>query len=521
MHLASLIDLAAARYPEAEAIIDGDRRLTYHAWQTRIRRVAHALHARGIRPGDHVVFLLKNRLEHATAYWACQRIGAIATPLNWRWSAGDISFCVQDAEAVAVICEPASHAAAQAVRPSLSGVHTWIYVGDPVPTDYLAFSTLLEDDGAAEAPSAAVSESDISIMLYTSGTTGRPKGVPRTHRAEYSAALAHSLQSRNSLQDRTLGVMPLYHTMGIRSTIVMALLNGCLICLPDWSPEAAARLIVNERISALYLVPTLYHDLINASAFSREAAKSVTKLGYAGAPMSGTLTRRVAEMFQPQVFVNHLGSTEIYTFTICDRILEKPTCAGRAGVFSQVRIVRADADRRGDPDDILPRGETGELIVSLSSPEAFQGYWRRPEADAKALRGGWYFSGDLVYADEDGDIFTVGRVDDMIISGGENIYPIEVEEVVSRHPQVDEACVVGLSDQRWGQVVTALVVPKRKADGSFVALSAADLDTFCRQAEGFADFKRPRRYEFVSALPKSPTGKLLRRRLLEGGYETL
>ena len=519
MHLANLIDLAAARYPEAEAIIDGDRRLTYHAWQTRIRRVARALQACGIRPGDHIVFLLKNRLEHAIAYWACQRIGAIATPLNWRWSAGDIAFCVQDAEAVAVICEPVSLAAVQAARSALSGVHTWIHVGDPVPADFLAFSTLLEND--AEAPPAEVSESDISIMLYTSGTTGRPKGVPRTHRAEYSAALAHSLQSQNSLRDRTLGVMPLYHTMGIRSTIVMALLNGCLICLSDWSPEAAAHLIESERVTALYLVPTLYHDLVNSPAFTPKAAASVTKLGYAGAPMSGTLTQQVADMFQPRVFVNHLGSTEIYTFTICDRILEKPTCAGRAGVFSQVRIVRADADGRGDPDDILPRGETGELTVSLSSPEAFQGYWRRPEADAKALRGGWYFSGDLVYADEDGDIFTVGRVDDMIISGGENIYPIEVEEVVSRHPQVDEACVVGLPDQRWGQVVTAFVVPKRQSDRGFVTVSAADLDTFCRQAEDFADFKRPRRYEFVSGLPKSPTGKLLRRRLIEGGYETL
>ena len=521
MNIASVIDMAAARYPEAEAIIDGDRRLTYRAWQTRISRVAQALHRRGITRGDHVVFLLKNRLEHATAYWACQRIGAIATPLNWRWSAGDIAFCVQDAEAVAVIFEQASHAAVQAARPSLSTVHSWIYVGDTPPADCLSFSALLEDEGIGGASPAEVSESDISIMLYTSGTTGRPKGVPRTQRAEYSAALAHSLQSQNSLRDRTLGVMPLYHTMGVRSMIVMALLNGCLICLPDWSPETAVQLITHEQVTSLYLVPTLYHDLVNVPDCTRTAMASVTKLGYAGAPMSGTLTQQVADIFQPRVFVNHLGSTEIYTFTICDRLLEKPTCAGRAGIFSRIRIVRADSERQGDPDAVLSRGETGELIVSLSSPEAFQGYWRRPEADAKALRGGWYFSGDLVYEDEDGDIFTVGRVDDMVISGGENIYPLEVEEVVSRHPGVDEACVVGLPDQRWGQVVTAFVIPKRGADGSLVALRAEDLDAFCRQAEDFADFKRPRRYEFVPGLPKSPTGKLLRRRLLEGEYETV
>jgi len=186
-----------------------------------------------------------------------------------------------------------------------------------------------------------------------------------------------------------------------------------------------------------------------------------------------------------------------------------------------VRIVRPDSDRQSSPEDVLPRGETGELIVSLSSPESFEGYWQRPEANKKAIRGGWYFTGDLVYEDEDGDIFVVGRVDDMVISGGENIYPVEVEDVISRHSSVDEACVVGLPDERWGQVVTAFVVPKRGPNGEFVPVDEWDLDNFCLRARDLADFKRPRRYEFVSNLPKSPTGKLLRRQLTSGGYELL
>jgi len=162
----------------------------------------------------------------------------------------------------------------------------------------------------------------------------------------------------------------------------------------------------------------------------------------------------------------------------------------------------------------VARGETGELIVALDSPEAFNGYWRRPDADARALREGWYFTGDLAWEDDEGDLYTVGRVDDMIITGGENVYPTEVEDVLVRHPQVQEACVVGLPDERLGQMVTAFVVPRRAHDGTAM-LSAEDLDRFCREARDFASFKRPRRYEFVAALPKSPTGKLLRRRLLE------
>jgi 2-furoate---CoA ligase len=281
------------------------------------------------------------------------------------------------------------------------------------------------------------------------------------------------------------------------------------VCLPDWSPTAAAAAIAAERVNALYLVPTLYHDLLALPGFETHDVSTVRKLGYAGAPMSTTLSERLVARFRPDVFVNHLGSTEVYTHTICDRVMTKPTCAGRAGVFGRVRVVRPDPERHGRPDDLVPRGETGELIVSLDSPEAFAGYWRRPDADARALRGGWYFTGDLVYEDAEGDLYTVGRVDDMIISGGENIYPLEVEDVLLRHPAIVEACVVGLPDERLGQAVTAFIVARGEAP------SAAALDAFCRGADGFAAFKRPRRYEFVAALPKSPTGKLLRRVLLD------
>jgi 2-furoate---CoA ligase len=507
--LARAITLAAERYPDAEAVVAESTRYTYARWSERINRLARRLGELGLRRGDHVVLLLKNREEHAAMYWACQSLGAIATPLNWRSSTPEIEYCATDAEAVAVVFEGASGHAALAARPALSKVRAWIGVGEGRGDGVIPFESMGQGREDPGPPRVAVDESDVSIMLYTSGTTGRPKGVPRTHRNERSAALAHIIQSGNALGDRTLAVMPLYHTMGVRSMIAMALLNGCLVCLPDWSPTAAATAIAAERVNALYLVPTLYHDLLALPDLDRHDLGSVKKLGYAGAPMATTLCQRLAEHFRPDVFVNHLGSTEVYTHTICNRVMQKPACAGRPGVFGRARVVRADPERQGSPDALVARGETGELIVSLDSPEAFAGYWRRPDADARALRGGWYFTGDLVHEDPEGDIYTVGRVDDMIISGGENIYPIEVEDVLLTHADVAEACVLGLPDERLGQVVTAFVVRRTSR------LTADDLDAFCRTAPGFAAFKRPRRYEFVEGLPKSPTGKLLRRVLLE------
>jgi 2-furoate---CoA ligase len=507
MTLARALDVAAERTPDVVAIVDGARRLDYRAWAARVHRVAHALAARGVGRGEHVVLSLKNREEHATAYWACQMLGAVATPLNWRYSPDELEYCTADAEAVAVVFEEASRDAALVARPKLPRVAMWIAVGCEA-ADTVPFETLASGHDDPARPASEAGDTDVSIMLYTSGTTGRPKGVPRSHRAEASAALAHVVQSRNAFGDVTLGVMPLYHTMGVRSMIAMALLGGRLVCLADWNPAAAAALLEAERVTSLYLVPTLYHDLLASPELARRDVSSVKKLGYAGAPMSSTLTRQVAERFQPDVFLNHLGSTEIYTFVVCDRIRQKPTCAGRPGLFARTRVVRPDPERLGSPDAVVARGETGELIVGLDSPEAFAGYWRRPDADAKALRGGWYFTGDLVYEDEAGDVYTVGRVDDMILSGGENVHPVEVEEVLLRHPGVGDACVIGLPDARLGQIVAAFVVAR-------APVTAEALDEFCRRAPDFASFKRPRRYEFVAAVPRSPTGKLLRRRLID------
>jgi 2-furoate---CoA ligase len=345
-------------------------------------------------------------------------------------------------------------------------------------------------------------------MLYTSGTTAMPKGVPRRQRAERAAALAHVAQNLYRNGERTLGVMPLYHTMGVRSLLAMSLIGGTFVCLPRFDAARALELIEREKITNLYLVPTLYHDLVRHERFKQTDISSVRKIGFAGASMTDGLLKELQAAFKPELFVNHYGSSEIYTFTIDQNAPAKPGSAGRAGINETMRVVQLGA---ASPDEVAPPGQEGEIISLLQSDEAFEGYWRRPEADAKAIRQGWYFTGDTGFFDADGDLFVTGRVDDMIITGGENVSPVEIESCLSLHQAVSEVAVVGLPDERWGKVVTAFI--KRSA-----LVDHDALDGHCR-GSGLAAFKRPRRYVFVETIPKSPVGKLLRRMLVAGEYQ--
>jgi 2-furoate---CoA ligase len=493
------------RSPNALAVVDGDQRLTYAQWYEQIQRVAHGLATLGFRPGDHLLVVLQNRIEMATLHWACQFLGVIATPLNWRAKPDEVDYCAGDAGAKAVVCEPVS---AQAVAEShVASRLTRIGVGSADGT--VQYAQLLE-----QAPASPILQADseaISLMLYTSGTTGKPKGVPRRHRAERAAALGHVAQNLYRRGERTLGVMPLYHTMGVRSLLAMALVDGAFVCVPKFDCAAAFRFIEQERLTCLYLVPTLYHDMLTwREKNTPTEIASVTKLGFAGAPMQDGLLKRLQDTFQPELFVNHYGSSEVFTFAYDQDATRKAGSAGRAGINTRIRVVGLDAMA---PDQVVASGEEGQIICELEGEEAFEAYWNRPDANEKSIRQGWYFTGDTGYVDPDGDLFVTGRVDDMIISGGENISPVDIESVLSLHPLVDEVAVAGLKDERWGQKVVAFV--KTRAE-----VTPEQLNEHIKQS-GLLNFKRPREYVFLREIPKSPVGKILRRKLVAGEYEAL
>jgi 2-furoate---CoA ligase len=494
---------SVARDPGALAIVDGEVRLSYAQWYRRISALVAGFDAIGLKGGDHLVTALTNRWEAASLHWACQFAGIIFTPVNWRSTASEIDFYLEDAEAKIVVYEAASAAAVAG-----SGLAQKLprIALDPAPPPAIAFAAFA--DAAAHDVMPRADAEAWSVMLYTSGTTARPKGVPRRQRAERAAALAHVAQNLYGRGERTLGVMPLYHTMGVRSLIAMSLIGGAFVCLRRFDVPQALALIEAERVSNLYLVPTLYHDLVHDRSFATSDVSSVRKLGFAGAPMTDGLLQTLQAAFKPDLFVNHYGSSEIYTFTIEQNAPAKFGSAGRAGIHQMVRVAKLGAK---SVDEIAAVGEEGEIIALLAGDESFEGYWRRPDADAKALRQGWYFTGDTGFVDGDGDIFVTGRVDDMIITGGENVSPVEIESCLSLHAAVSEVAVVGLPDERWGKIVAAFV----KCRG---AVEPDELDTFCRNS-GLANYKRPRRYVFVAEIPKSPVGKLLRRKLVAGEYQ--
>jgi len=498
MNLARTLLYAAERHPDAEAVVDGEQRLTYEALHARAARLAGGLAGLGVGRGDRVAALLKNRAETVALYWACQWLGAWFVPLNFRLGADEAGYCVENAGARVIAFDRAGAEAAHAAAADGDRRLVAVAGGEGGDARFDDLCAAGPHDGALD-----LDDAEISLMLYTSGTTGRPKGVPRSHRADRAAGMTQVVHHGLDLGDRTLGVMPLYHTMGMHSMIAMALIGGCFVVLDDWDAREALRLVEEERLTSLYLAPTFYHDLLADEACAGTDLSGVRSVGYAGSPMSPALATRCAEAFAPRVFFNHYGSTEIYTWAIHRDQQSKPGCVGRPAINARLRLVRPAPG--ATPDDLVAPGEDGQVICELQSDEAFAGYWQRPDADEAAIRDGWYYPGDTARLDEDGDLWIVGRLDDMIISGGENIHPVEVEDALAGHPAVAEAAVIGEEDERWGQRVVAYVVLHEDA-------SEDDLDAHCR-ASALADFKRPREYRFLDALPKTSAGKILRREL--------
>lgn len=499
---------AVEREPEKLAIVDGSRRYTYKEWALHIGAIQQFFNEQGLKRGDRILTILQNRYEAATIHWACQMAGIAIVPLNWRSKPDEIDYCAQNADVKLAFVEEIS--LNNYLESETSKSISVILCMEKTDSDaYRYFESLIQK---GIEPVARGHVEDISVMLFTSGTTGKPKGVPRKQRAERAAGIAHVAQNQYAMGEVTLGVMPLYHTMGVRTLLSLCIVNGTYIAVPRWDVNKAIEAIEREAVTHLYLVPTLYHDMIESKNFNSSRVRTVKKLGFAGAPMHDALLLKLSKAFSPELFVNHYGSSEIYTYTINQNAVLKPSCAGKAGLNARIRVVKLDQGSiQTLPNQMVVINEEGQVICDLSGDEAFEGYWKRPDADQKSIRDGWYFTGDTGYFDGSGDLFVTGRVDDMIISGGENISPVEIESILSLHPSVSEVAVAGLKDDRLGQKVVAFI----RASGS---VDSNTLDEYCRGSD-LINFKRPREYVFVKEIPKSPVGKVLRRMLVAGEYE--
>ena len=504
------LSLTARKYPDRDAIVypRRDQRWTYGEFDAKVNRLANALAGLGAEKGDCVSTMLYNGSEIVLTVYACARLGAVFNPLNYRLAAGDVSFILNDADSQVLVFEADTHEVIERARDDLDTVDEFLYIDDDTPEYARDFYDSM--DAADDTPPAVeVAEDDTYAFIYTSGTTGRPKGVVHEHRAMIEHDLICAAEGGLRRSDVGLSCLPLYHCAELHANLFPRVHVGATnVIHHEFDPEAVLQAIDDHGITVLFAAPTAWNALAQFAP-SVDADVSSLRMGmYGAAPMP----RRVLESCMKQFCDDYLqayGMTEIGpcgTFQHPDEQLEKLGSAGVPALNHDLRVVEPDAD----PDETVEAGDIGEILIA--GPCTMAEYHNRPDATARSLResGGrtWYYTGDLGYFDDDGYLFVVDRKDDMIISGGENVYPTGVEDVLFSHDDVVEAAVVGEAHDEWGERVVAYVVGEVAAD---------DVDAYCKNSDDLADFKRPREYYMVDDLPKTPSGKVKKFELREEG----
>lgn len=492
------------RYPAASpAISYQGERLAYGELVQRARRVAAAL-AACTAPGDRVALLELNSPAFLEVVLGATEASCVPVPINTRLAGPEIAYIINNAEARILFVGADHYAVVESIVDQLRQDMLIIALqGDhPGWVDFPAW----RDAGAAGGTPRAPRDDDDLTQLYTSGTTGHPKGAFHSLRQwhDWIRICRESRWGRYDAATTMLVVMPMFHIAAL-GTALLALVQGArVVMLRRFDPGRALEAIETERVTDTLLAPAVLHALLAHPDFARHDLSSLTSICYGAAPMPPSVleqlrARTSCKLVQVYGMTENLGLSTSLGSAEHDPALGKLASCGRPYAGTALRVV--DAEGRE-----LPRGETGEIVVR--GPTTFKGYWRDPEATAAALRDGWLHTGDAGYLDEDGFLFILDRVKDMIISGGENIYPVEVENALCSHPGVAEAAVIGVPDERWGEAVKAVVVLKPGT-----TLQAAELIAFAR--ERIAGYKTPRTVEFVPALPRNATGKLLRRALRE------
>ncbi len=489
----------------ALAVVDGDVRLDWDTLATRVARLAGGLHQRGVQPGTRVAILAANSHRHIEAQFATLWCGAVVTPINTRLAPPELQAVLADAEpSLLLVDRAATDAAASLVRDvsSLQGavildelpVHPW-----PTSDELIAENPPIEDAGSEG--------DDLAYLYYTGGTTGAPKGVMLSHRnleANSMNVIAETGLDRDTVH---LHCGPLFHVAAGARVISTTIVGGVHVLLARFDADEVLDTIARERCTVATFVPTMARQIVDRLDDRHDALPSLSLITYGAAPMPEDTLVRLMQALPGARFAQSYGQTELSPVATIlgadDHVLDGPRSgrlgsAGRAVLTAEVRIV--------DPDDReLGPGEIGE--VTVRGPMVMRGYWRQPELTADVLRGGWMHTGDAGYLDDDGYLYVVDRLKDMIVSGGENVYSVEVENALYRHPDVQQCAVFGIPDDQWGEAVHAVVVPK-----AGTSVGAEALRAHCRTL--IAGYKIPRSVEIrPEPLPISGANKILKSEL--------
>ncbi len=503
----SLLRWRANQHPDQAAIVHGDRRLSFAQLDRAANRVANALRESGLRPGDHVCVLDKGHDRFFEVMFGIAKAGGVFTPVNWRLAAPEIAYVINDAEATVLIVGGEFADAVRSIEPELAKVRQIVRF-DEGPENWAPYEAW-RDAASDVDPVADTRESETTWQLYTSGTTGHPKGAEITPDNLFSLMSVASLGFGTTAPGGSgLVSVPLYHIGGTGYALFLLYSGVTVVVTREFEPGAVLETIEQHRIQHAFLVPAMLNFLLLHPNSAKTDFSSLETILYGASPIPEELLVQAMERFGCG-FVQAYGLTEtsgaIVTLAAEDHVVGSPKlrAAGKAVFGCDIRILD------GEGNECAP-GNVGEIVVRCDS--VMKGYWNLPEASAQSIRGGWFYTGDAGYLDEDAYLYIHDRVKDMIVSGGENVYPAEVESVLYAHPEIADVAVIGVPDERWGESVKAVVV---RAPGS--TLTQAQVIEFAK--DQIAGYKRPKSVDFVDELPRNPTGKILKRELREAYWK--
>ena len=493
--------LTAGKYPDKIALVDyGGSRFTYRELNERVNRLANALIGLGVRKGDRVAYLFFNCSQFVETHYAVAKAGAVGVPLNFRLVGRELAYQINNADAAALVYAPEFAQTVNAIRPDVPGVKLLICGGDG-GEGVFNYDALIQEGSPAE-PGVAVNLYDENVILYSAGTTGLPKGSVLTHKNSLFNGLTMLIDYGFKHDDLFQVIPPLYHSASLNGVMVSSVLaGGTAVVHKQLSPQQMLQAIQEYKITCTWGPATMWRMVIGYPEIGRYDLSSVRLVINGAMYMPAEMRKAVLAHFPNAVMGDTYGMTEASPCTTILRpgdALRKPASVGVPLTVCDVKIFNEQGEE-------VPPGVVGEIV---NRGNFMKGYYKNEEATAQAIRGGWFYTGDLGMKDEEGFIYLVDRKKDMIVSGGENVYSREVEEVIAAHPGVFEVAVIGLPDEKWGEVVTAVIAP---APGK--QITGQEIIDYCRQ--NLAGYKCPKVIKFAEMLPKNPAGKILKRELKE------
>ena len=510
MIVGDMITMGASKFPEKIAVVSKGISITYKALNERVNRLANALVKKGLKKGDRIGVLVHNCSQFIEIYFTAAKTGGIFCPYNTHFKEKELKHIINYSTPKFLFLDPDFGDMVDSLKTHLESVKHYICLIKPIWPFIEDYESLISG-GEKSEPKLRILDQDVMSIFFTAGTTGRPKGAMRTHRHVITNAITGVIELKVSYHEKALISFPMYHVSCEDNIGRHFFMPNTLVIrsAEHFAPEEVMEILSTEKITMCQFVPTMINALLQCRDIDRYDLSSLRLIMYAAAPMPVELLKKALQKFKCS-FAQFYGQTESgplmtilhpedHVLTGSERQLQKLGSAGRPVISYEIRIV----DEQGGD---VPVGEVGEIIGR--SEANMRRYWRLPKESSKKLKDGWLHTGDLGKLDEDGYLYIVDRKDDMIISGGVNIYPREIEEVLYKHPGILEATVIGIPDDYWGEAVKAIVVLKEGA-----TTSEEEVIKFC--GDQLAGYKKPKSVEFWKELPKSPQGKILKRTIRE------